>query len=144
MKVIRNYILNNLYLNDKLSTLHCSPPRSRQKFPDSKNSKIWQIWPRYFRFDDSVLIVIKVIRNDILINLHISMMNFLLCTVLFPGASKVYLTHKFDNFLNLIQLFPMTLYSVLVEMNDVNNVIYHNFEYHDQLLKMHRFITRNL
>ena len=61
----------------------------------------------------------------------ISMTNFLLCTVLPPGASKVDQTWKFDNFLNLIQLFPMTPYSVLVKMNDVTNVICNNFEYHD-------------
>ena len=55
----------------------------------------------------------------------------LFCTVLPPGASNVDQTHKFDGFLNLIQLFPMTPYSVLVEMNDVTNVICNNFEYHD-------------
>ena len=47
------------------------------------------------------------------------MMNFLFCTVLPLGAFKVDQTHKFDNFLNLIQLFPMTLYSVLVEIKVV-------------------------
>ena len=72
------------------------------------------------------------------------MINFLFCTVLPPGASKVDQTHKFDDFLNLTQLFPMTPYSVLVEMNDVNNVIYNNFVSHDQLLKMHSFLTRSL
>ena len=72
------------------------------------------------------------------------MINFLFCTVLLPRASKVDQTHKFDDFLNLIQLFPMTPYGVLVEMNDVNNFIYNNFVSHDQLLKMHRFLTRSL
>ena len=72
------------------------------------------------------------------------MINFLFCTVLPLGASKVDQTRKFDDFLNLIQLFPMTPYSVLIEMNDVNNVIYNNFEYHDQLLNMQRFLTRSL
>jgi len=71
-------------------------------------------------------------------------MNFLFCTVLPPGASKVDQTHKFYDFLNLIQLFTMTPLSVLVGLNDVNNVIYNNFEYHDQLLKMHHFLTRRL
>ena len=55
------------------------------------------------------------------------MKNFLSCTVLPPGASKVDQTRKFDDFLNLTQLFSMTPYSVLVRMNDVNNVIYNNF-----------------
>ena len=67
------------------------------------------------------------------------MINFLFSTVLSPGASKVCQTYKFDDFLNLTQLFPMTSYSVLVEKNDVNNVIY-NFLSHDQLLKMHHFL----
>ena len=72
------------------------------------------------------------------------MINFLFCTVLPPGASKVDQTHKFDYLLNLTQLFPMTPYSVLVEINYVNNVIYNKFVFHDQLPKMHRFLTRSL
>ena len=32
----------------------------------------------------------------------------------------------------------------MVEIIDVNNVIYNKFEYHDQFLKMHRFLTRSL
>ena len=48
-------------------------PQESPKFPDFKNSKIWQIWHRYFRFDDkSVLIEIKVVRNDILNNLYLN------------------------------------------------------------------------
>ena len=72
------------------------------------------------------------------------MINFLFCTVLPPRAFKFYRTHKFDDFLNLIQLFPITPYSVLFEKNDVNNVIYNIFEEHDQLPKMHRFLFRSL
>ena len=72
------------------------------------------------------------------------MINFLFCTVLPREASKVNQTHKFDDFLNLIQLFPMTQYSVLIEINNVNNVIYNNFVTHDQLPKMHCFLTRSL
>ena len=64
------------------------------------------------------------------------MINFLFYTVLPPGASKVDQTHKFDDFLNVINLFSITLYSVLVGMNNVENVIYSNFEYDNQLLKM--------
>ena len=62
------------------------------------------------------------------------MINFLLCTILPTGAPKVYQIHKWQ----------CTLYSVLVEMKDVDNVIYNNFEYHEQLLKMYRFLTRSL
>ena len=51
------------------------------------------------------------------------MKNFLFCTVLPPGASKVDQTRKFDDSLNLTQLFSMTPYSVLVRMNNVNNII---------------------
>ena len=72
------------------------------------------------------------------------MINFLFRTVLPPGASKVDQTRKFDVFSNLTQIFSMTPYRVLVGMNDVNNVIYNNFVSHDQLLKMHRFLTRSL
>ena len=38
----------------------------------------------------------------------------------------------------------MTPYSVMIEINDVNNVINNNFDNHDQLPKMHRFLTRSL
>ena len=69
------------------------------------------------------------------------MINFLFWTVLPPGASKVDQTHKFDDFLNLTQLFPITPDRVFVERNDVNNVICNNFVSHDQLPKMHRFLT---
>ena len=72
------------------------------------------------------------------------MKNFLFCTVLPSGASKVDLTRKFGDFSNLTQLFSMTPYSVLVRMIDVDNVNYNNCVSHDQLLKMHRFLTRSL
>ena len=49
------------------------------------------------------------------------MMNFLFCTVLPPGASKVDQTHKFDNFLDLT-VHSNLPDSVLSEMNDVNNL----------------------
>ena len=61
----------------------------------------------------------------------------------YPLLIKCFDHHKFDDFQNLIQLFPMTPYSILIEMNDVNNVIYNNFEYHDQLPKMQCFLSRN-
>ena len=72
------------------------------------------------------------------------MMKFLICTVLPPGASKVDQTPKFYDFYNLIQVFPKTRHSVLVEIKVVRNSILNNFEYHNQPLKMHRFLTRSL
>ena len=54
MKVVRNVILNNIDLHDQPFRMHRSPPRCRQNFTDSKNSKIWQIWLRYFIFDHRV------------------------------------------------------------------------------------------
>ena len=55
------------------------------------------------------------------------MINFLFGTVLPIGASKVYQTHKFDDFKNLIQLFLMTPYSVLIEIEVVRNYVINNF-----------------
>ena len=72
------------------------------------------------------------------------MKNFLFCTVLHPGASKVDHTHKFDDFFYLTQFFQIKSDSVWIGMNDVNNVIYYNFECHDQLLNMHTFLARSL
>ena len=71
------------------------------------------------------------------------MINFLFCTVLPPGTSKVDQTHKVDEFFDLTQFFQIWPYSVFIGMNDVNNVIYNNFEYHDQLPKMHGFLFRS-
>ena len=50
----------------------------------------------------------------------------------------------FHNFLDFTQFFRIQSDSVLIEMNDVNNVIYNNIDYHDQLLKMYRFLTRSV
>ena len=72
------------------------------------------------------------------------MMNFLFCPVLPPAASNVDQTHKFDDFLNPIQLFPITLYSVLVEMKVVRNYIMKNFKLHDQLSRIHSFHSKSL
>ena len=36
MKVVKNGILNNLYLNDKLPILHCSPSGSLTSLPNSQ------------------------------------------------------------------------------------------------------------
>ena len=59
------------------------------------------------------------------------MMNFLFCTLFPPGASKVDQTHKFEDFLDLTQFFHIWPDSILIEMNDVNNIIYNKVEYHD-------------
>ena len=53
-----------------------------------------------------------------------------MCTVLPPEASEVDETHKFDNFLDLTECFQIWPDNVLIEMNDVNNDIYKNFEKH--------------
>ena len=45
---------------------------------------------------------------------------------------------------NLIQLFPMTLYSVLVEMKVVSNDVMNNFELHNQLSRIHSFLSKSL
>ena len=66
------------------------------------------------------------------------MINFLFWTVLPPEASKVDQTHKFYDFFDLTQFFQIRQKSVLVEMNNVDNVIYNNFEYHDQPFRLHR------
>ena len=72
------------------------------------------------------------------------MINFLFCTVLLPGASKVDRTRKFDDFLDLTPFFQIWPDSVLIEMNDVNNVIYNNFELHDELSRIHSFHSKSL
>ena len=77
-RIVQNYIrnkscqkfnLNNIDIQDQPSRMHRSPPRSRQNFPDSKNSKIWEIWQIFQIWSYSVLIEIKVVRNNILSNM---------------------------------------------------------------------------
>ena len=65
------------------------------------------------------------------------MMKFLFCTVLLPGVSIFDQTHKFDDFKNLMQLFLMTPYSVLIEIEIVRNYVINNFKLHDQLSRIH-------
>ena len=65
----------------------------------------------------------KGCQNWYFLTTYILMINFLFYTVVPPGASKVDQTQKFDGFLNLTQLFIMTPYSVLIEMNDFNIAI---------------------
>ena len=72
------------------------------------------------------------------------MINFVSCTVLPPGASKLYQTHKFDNFLDLIQFFQIWPDSVLIGMNDVKNNVMNNFELDDQLSRIHSFHFKSL
>ena len=48
---------------------------------------------------------------------YIAMIKFLICTVLPPGSSRVDQTDKFDDFLNLVQLFE-TPYTVLIEIKN--------------------------
>ena len=98
---------------------------------------------RYFRFDHSALIEMEVVRNYIFKNSYLNN-KLLFCTVLPPGASKVDQTHTFDDFLNLIQLFSITPYSVLVEINVVRNYVINNFKLHDKLSRMHSFHSKSL
>ena len=72
------------------------------------------------------------------------MINFLFCTVLPPGASNVNQTHKFDDYSNLIQLFLMTSYSVLIEIEVVRNYVINNFKFHDELSRIHSFHSKSL
>ena len=72
------------------------------------------------------------------------MKNFLFCTVLSPGASNVDQTHKFDDFLDLIQFFQNWPDSVLIEMNDVQNDVMNNFKFHDELSRIHNFQSKSL
>ena len=72
------------------------------------------------------------------------MINFLFCTVPPPGASKVDQTDKFDDFLNLIHLFPMTPYSVFVEIKLVRNYVINNFNFVDQFCRIHSLHTKSL
>jgi len=93
IKVVRNVILNNFDLHDQPSRMYCSPPRSRQKTSDSKNSKFCQIWHIYFRFDHSVLVEINVVGNDILNNLYLhDKLPIVHCAP--PGAFEVDQTHN--------------------------------------------------
>ena len=101
IKVVRNVILNNIDLHDQPSRMHRSPPRSRQNFPDSKNSKIDK------SETDISDLIIECFDQDksyqkIYFKQLISLWNCLFCTVLPPGAFKVDQTHKFDDFKNIV------------------------------------------
>ena len=73
------------------------------------------------------------------------MINFLFCTVLPPGASKVDQTHKSYDFLDLTQFFQIWLHhSVLIGINDVRNYVLNNFEIRDQLSRTHSFHSKSL
>ena len=72
------------------------------------------------------------------------MINFLFCTVLPMGASKVDQTHKFYDFKNLIQLLLMTPYSVLVEIKVVGNYVINNFKHNDKPFKINSFHSKSL
>ena len=45
---------------------------------------------------------------------------------------------------NLIKLFPMTPYSILVEIKVVRNDVMNNFKLHDQLSRIHSFHSKSL
>ena len=70
MNVIRNGVLNNLYLNDKLPILHCSPSgtlrvdQTHKLYDLLDLTQFFQIWP------DSVLIEMNDVNNDRLPKVH--------------------------------------------------------------------------
>ena len=64
---------------------------------------------------------------------YTDMINFLFCTVLPPGVSKVDQTHKFDDFLDLTQFFQIIQESVLIEINYVKNGNLNNLYPEDKL-----------
>ena len=70
------------------------------------------------------------------------MIKFLICTVLPPGSSRVDQTDKFDDFLNLVQLFPKIPYSVLIELKVVGHSVINNFELQSTLLRYTVFTPR--
>ena len=72
------------------------------------------------------------------------MKNFLFCNLLPPGVSKIDQTHKFDDFLNAIQLFTIRRYTVLVRIKVVSNYVINNFKLNDQLSRMHSFHSKSL
>ena len=71
IKVVRNYILDNLYLNDKLSIMHCSPSGSLRSCPTDKFDDFLEFTQFFFlqNWPYIVLIGIKVVRNIILNNM---------------------------------------------------------------------------
>ena len=88
IKVVRNVILNNIDINDQPFRMHRSPPRSRQNFPDSKNSKI------YTFFTDISDLIIESFDRDESCQKWYSKQPILFCTVLPPGASKIHQTFR--------------------------------------------------
>ena len=69
------------------------------------------------------------------------MKNFIFCAVLPTGASKVVQTHKFDNFLDLIQFLPD---SVLIEIKVISNDNMNNFKIGNKLSRIHSFHSKRL
>ena len=70
------------------------------------------------------------------------MINFIFCTVLLPGASKVDETHKFDDFLNLIVIsndWGIYWLSVAAIMNSIQAGEIANFL---QLLNYMTFVSQ--
>ena len=72
------------------------------------------------------------------------MMEFLICTVFPPGASKVDQNPKFYDFLNLIQIFPKTPYSVSVAIKLFRNYVMNIFKLDSQLSKIHSFHSKSI
>ena len=118
--------------------MHRSPPGV------AKNIQIRKI-QRYEKSDTDISdLIIEYFGGDksyqkLYFKQLVSLINFLFCIVLPPVAPK------FIYFLDLIytiQFFQIWPDSILIEMTDVNNDIYNNFEYHNQFSKLYRFLCR--
>ena len=111
IKVVRNVISNNIDIYDQPSRIHRSPPRSRQNFPDSKNSKIDKsetnisyLIIECFDQDESC----QELYFKQLIYLH-EKLPILHCSP--SGSLQSWPNSQIWGFLNLTQLFSMTPYS---------------------------------
>ena len=69
------------------------------------------------------------------------MKNFIFCTVLPTGASKVVQTHNFDDFLDLTQFWPDR---VLIEIKVIRNNNMNNFEWDNKLSRIYSFHAMSL
>ena len=124
IKDVINVILNNIDLQDRPSRMHRSSDAEIQNW------------------SSSVLIRTEVVRNCILNNLFLHENSYF---ALFSLREPPKLTKlKIWWFLNLIQLFPITRYTVLVGIKVVRNYVRNNFELPNQLSSIHSFHSKSL
>ena len=65
MKVVKNNILNNLYTNNKLFILHCSPPGASEVHQTHKFNDFLDLTQFFQILLDSVLIEMNDVKNGI-------------------------------------------------------------------------------